>query len=154
MVTALQDLVDREIWKTPCRLQVRPSFHIDDNIAAAHLYRIAREAVINANKHAQARQIVIKLERSRLGMVLRVIDDGVGFSTDSKLKRGMGFHIMNYRAQLIGGRLKIERPQKGGTCVSCYLADGASQPPKPRTKKNGQQRTFAGKITKALAALV
>jgi len=154
LVTALQDLVDREIWKIPCRLQVRPSFHIDDNIAAAHLYRIAREAVINANKHAQARQIVIKLERSQLGMVLRVIDDGVGFSTESKLKRGMGFHIMNYRAQLIGGRLKIERPKKGGTCVSCYLPDGASQPREPRTKENGQQRMFAGKITKTLAALV
>jgi PAS domain S-box-containing protein len=154
LVTALQDLVDREIWKIPCRLLVRPSFHIDDNIAAAHLYRIAREAVINANKHAQARQIVIKLERSQLGMVLRVIDDGVGFLTESKLKRGMGFHIMNYRAQLIGGRLKIERPRKGGTCVSCYLPDGASQPRKPRTKENGQQRIFAGKITKALAAVV
>ena len=32
-----------------------------------HLYRIAREAVINANKHAQAREIVVKLERSRQG---------------------------------------------------------------------------------------
>src|SRR5438034_7207236 len=50
LVTALQDLVDREIWRTPCRLQVRPSFRIDDDMAVAHLYRIAREAVINANK--------------------------------------------------------------------------------------------------------
>lgn len=154
LVTALQDLVDREIWRTPCRLQVRPSFHIDDNVAAAHLYRIAREAVINANKHAQAREIVIKLERSQVGMVLRVIDDGVGFTGESKLKHGLGFHIMNYRAQLIGGRLKIERSKKGGTCVACYLPDGASQPRKPPTKENGQQMTFAGKITKALAALV
>src|SRR5437660_8495742 len=62
LVIALQDLVDREIWRTPCRLQVRPSFRIDDDTAAAHLYRIAREAVINANKHAQAREIVVKLE--------------------------------------------------------------------------------------------
>ena len=29
-----------------------------------HLYRIAREAVINANKHAQAREIIVRLERS------------------------------------------------------------------------------------------
>ena len=29
LINALQDLVDREIWKTPCRLQVRPSFHIE-----------------------------------------------------------------------------------------------------------------------------
>lgn len=126
LVTALQDLVDREIWKIPCRLQVRPSFHIEDNAVAGHLYRIAREAVINANKHAQARQIVIKLERSQQGMVLRIIDDGVGVSTQSKVRHGLGFHIMNYRAQLFGGRLKIERQKKGGTCVSCYLPDGAA----------------------------
>ncbi len=69
LVTALEDLVDREMWRTPCRLQVRPSFHIDDDTAAAHLYRIAREAVINANKHAQAREIVVKLEDRRQGMV-------------------------------------------------------------------------------------
>src|SRR4029453_16914756 len=82
LVNALQDLVDREIWKTPCRLQVRPSFHIQDDATAAQLYRIAREAVINANKHAQAREIVIKLEQTPQGMVMRVIDDGVGFPVE------------------------------------------------------------------------
>ena len=127
LIIALQDLVDREIWRTPCRLHVRPSFRIEDNGTAAQLYRIAREAVINANKHAQARQIVVRLERNPKGMVMRVIDDGVGFPRNPTLKPGLGFHIMNYRAQLIGGRLKIERPKKGGTCVSCYLPDGASK---------------------------
>jgi PAS domain S-box-containing protein len=154
LVTALQDLVDREIWKIPCRLQVRPSFHIEDNEAATHLYRIAREAVINANKHAQAREIVIKLERSPQGMVLRVIDDGVGFTNESKLKEGLGYHIMNYRAQIIGGRLKIERPKKGGTCVSCYFPDGAIRTYKPPAKRNNPKGRFPTKVRKALAALI
>src|SRR5207249_6267626 len=48
-VTAVQDLVDREIWRIPCRLEVKPSFHIENDVAAGELYRIAREAVINAN---------------------------------------------------------------------------------------------------------
>src|SRR6266542_4269054 len=90
LVTALEDLVDREIWKIPCRLEVKPSFHIDDDAVAAQLYRIAREAVINANKHSGARQIVVRLERSPRGMALRVIDDGVGFSNEPKLKHGLG----------------------------------------------------------------
>jgi PAS domain S-box-containing protein len=154
LITALQDLVDREIWRTPCRLQVRPSFHIEDNAAAAHLYRIAREAVINANKHAQAREIVIKLERSQQGMILRVIDDGVGVSVESKLQQGLGFHIMNYRAKLIGGRLKIERPKKGGTSVSCYFPDGATHTDQPPAKENGQRKRFPPTIRKALAALI
>jgi two-component system, LuxR family, sensor kinase FixL len=121
LVVALQDLVDREIWRTPCRLEMKPSFQINDDAAAAHLYRIAREAVINANKHAQARQIVVRLERIRKEMVLRVLDDGIGFPKDLKPQQGLGYHIMKYRAQLMGARLEIDSPQTGGTRVSCYL---------------------------------
>ena len=127
LVDALQDLVDREIWRTPCRLELKPSFQIDDDAAAAHLYRIAREAVINANKHAQAREIIVKLQKSRREMVLHVIDDGVGLSDERKLKKGLGLHIMNYRAQSAGGRLEVESPKTGGTRVSCYLPVHAPQ---------------------------
>jgi signal transduction histidine kinase len=127
-LVALQDLVDREIWRTPCLLEAKPSFQIDDDAAATHLYRIAREAVINANKHAHARQIVVKLERVRKELVLRVIDDGVGLPKQVKPQQGLGFHIMNYRAQLMGGRLEIDSPQTGGTCVSCYLPIQAPVP--------------------------
>jgi PAS domain S-box-containing protein len=127
LVDALRDLVDREIWRTPCRLEVKPSFHIEDDATAAQLYRIAREAVINANKHAQAREIVVKLERSRQGVVLRVVDDGLGFSHEPTLKQGLGHHIMKYRAQLIGSRLEIDSSRQGGTCVSCYLPNGTRQ---------------------------
>ena len=151
LVNALQDLVDREIWKIPCRLEIKPSFHIEDDVAAAQLYRIAREAVINANKHAQAREIVIKLERSQQGMVLRVTDDGVGFPAGPKLKHGLGFHIMKYRAQMIGGRLEIDSPKRGGTCVSCYLPNSAGQPHQPLKKDNGRKTRFPAKLTKALA---
>src|SRR5262249_11588201 len=121
LVIALRDLVDREIWRIPCRLEVKPSFYISNDAAAAHLHRIAREAVINANKHAQARQIVVRLERVRGEMVLRVIDDGIGFPKDLKPVQGLGYHIMQYRAQLMGGRLEIDSPRDGGTRVSCYL---------------------------------
>jgi len=154
LVEALQDLVDREIWRIPCRLEFKPSFRIQNDIVAGELYRIAREAVINANKHAQAREIVIKLERSRQGMVMRVIDDGVGFPAEPKLKHGLGFHIMKYRAQMIGGRLEIDSPKRGGTCVACYLPDGAFQPRQPLKKDNGWKTRFPAKITKALAVLI
>ncbi|HEY2625857.1 MAG TPA: ATP-binding protein [Candidatus Udaeobacter sp.] len=150
LVAALEDLVDREIWKTPCRLEVRPSFHVENDAAAAQLYRIAREAVINANKHAQARQIVVELDRSGKQIVLSVIDDGVGFPDKPKVKHGLGSHIMDYRARLIGARLEIDSPKKGGTRVACYLPDAPLQ---LRKKENGQPRQFAAKITKAGTAL-
>ncbi len=143
LVVALQDLVDREIWRTPCRLELKPSFQINDDAAAAHLYRIAREAVINANKHAQARQIVVRLERVRKEMVLRVIDDGIGFPKDLKPQQGLGYHIMKYRAQLMGGRLEIDSPQTGGTRVSCYLpshAPGSRKAPNADQTAEGMQK--------------
>ena len=150
LVGALQDLIEREIWKVPCRLEVKPSFHMEDNTAAAQLYRIAREAVINANKHAQAREIVVRLERSPRGMVLHVTDDGVGFSNGTELRQGLGFHIMNYRAQLMGGRLEIDSPKRGGMRVSCYLPNKAL---KSRKKENARSG-LPGKIANALAALI
>ena len=153
-VTALEDLVDREIWKIPCRLEAKPSFHIDDDMAAAQLYRIAREAVINANKHSEAREIVVKLERSPRGMVLRVIDDGIGIPDQPGFKHGLGLHIMNYRAQLLGGHLEINSPKEGGTCVSCYLSDNTRRRPKSHKQENAARRRFHAGIAKALVTLI
>jgi signal transduction histidine kinase len=150
-VASLQDLVDREIWKIPCRLEVKASFHIEDDAVAEHLYRIAREAVINANKHAQAREILIKLERSRDDMALHVIDDGVGFSDKPALKQGLGLHIMNYRAGLIGGRLAIKSPKHGGTCVSCYFPNHAPGSPASHAKENGEIAAPRAKTRKVRA---
>ena len=150
LVNALQDLVDREVWKTPCRLEIKPTFHIDDDAAASHLYRIAREAVINANKHAQAREIVVALGRSQKGIVLSVTDNGVGFRSDQNRAHGLGFHIMNYRARSIGGRLEIECRKKGGTRVACYLPDTALQ----SQKREKTATRLPAKITKALTALI
>jgi len=138
LIGALQDLVDREIWQTPCRLEINRAFHIDDDAAASHLYRIAREAVINANKHAQAREIVVELGRSQKGIFLSVTDNGFGFQTKQDKPQGLGFHIMKYRARSIGGRLEMESRKQGGTRVACYLPDKKS----PRKKSGpGRDRT-------------
>jgi len=145
LVDALRDLVDREIWRIPCRLEFKPSFHIESDIAAGELYRIAREAVINANKHSQAREIVIRLERVENETVLRVIDDGIGFPSEPKTKRGLGAHIMGYRARLISARLEIDAPKGGGTRVSCYLPDNAVQSKK---RKNAKTELFPQKSRK------
>lgn len=154
LIRALQDLVDREIWKIPCRLEVRPSFQIKDDAVATQLYRIAREAVINANKHAEAREIVISLERARQGMVMRVSDDGVGLPADAKLKHGLGYHIMNYRAQSIGGRLEIDSKKRHGTCVACYFPDSTLKPNGRNNKENVQPKRFSARVSKALATLI
>src|SRR2546430_15002571 len=54
-VQALRDLAERKIWKTLCRFDLKTEVNIEDDTIASQLYRILREAVINANKHARAK---------------------------------------------------------------------------------------------------
>src|SRR5947208_11383835 len=118
---ALQHLVDRQIWRTSCQLDLRTEVNIEDDNVASELYRILREALINANKHARATQIVLEVRRLKNHFVFSVSDNGVGFSRKPKAGRGLGFHIMQYRAQSIGARLEFESLKKGGSRVACYL---------------------------------
>src|SRR5437762_386654 len=38
-VKAVEDLIDREIWKTPCRLEIKRGCHLERDTVASHLYR-------------------------------------------------------------------------------------------------------------------
>src|SRR6266702_4690867 len=120
-LSALRDLVERKIWQTSCRLYLKTVVNIEDDDVASQLYRILREALINANKHARATQIVLEVRRLKNDLVFSVTDNGVGFNTKTKTGHGLGFHIMQYRAQSIGARLEFESLEKGGARVACYL---------------------------------
>jgi PAS domain S-box-containing protein len=120
-VPALQNLVNRKIWKTPCRLELKTEVSIEDDNVASQLYRILREAIINANKHARATKIVLEVRRLKNDLVFSVTDNGVGLNTKTKTGHGLGFHIMKYRAESIGARLEFESLKKGGARVACYL---------------------------------
>ena len=120
-VPALQDLVGRKIWQTPCRLDLKTEVNIDDDNVASQLYRILREALVNANKHAGATQIVLEVRRVKNDLVFSVTDNGAGLSRKRKTGHGLGFHIMNYRAESIGARLEFQSLKKCGARVACYL---------------------------------
>jgi len=120
-LAALEHLADRQIWKTSCRLDLRTEVNIEDDNVASQLYRILREALINANKHARATQIVLEVRRLKNHLVFSVTDNGVGFNNKTKTGHGLGFHIMKYRAESIGARLELESTKKRGTRIACYL---------------------------------
>ena len=86
-------------------------------IARTHLHRIAREAVLNAARHARARTVDIELSRDAGDLVLEVRDDGVGIGAPPS--DGMGLHLMAYRARLLGATLRIAAGRQRGTIVTC-----------------------------------
>jgi PAS domain S-box-containing protein len=119
-ITALSDLVNRKIWQISCRLELKTKIDIENDNVASQLYRILREAILNANKHARATQVVLRVERSKNNFIFTVSDNGVGFKAKTR-GHGLGFHIMKYRAESIGARLELESLKKGGARVTCTL---------------------------------
>jgi signal transduction histidine kinase len=115
---------------------VKCSFHHDDGIVlpegntAEHLYRLAQEAVNNAVKHGKASHIDIIWQSCPTGQVLWIRDNGVGFDPDAGTSNGsgggIGLRVMQYRAELIGGRLRVDRGHIGGTVVACEFPTGTT----------------------------
>jgi signal transduction histidine kinase len=82
------------------------------------LYQLAREAVANALKHAEASQILISLCREEGGIRLRVSDDGRGFDPALvDLSRHFGLQLSRERVELAGGAMAVDSSPRGGTSV-------------------------------------
>jgi signal transduction histidine kinase len=119
---ALEELAraTRERFHVKCRFEANQAALPDAQPIATHLYRIAQEAVTNALKHSQASSISIRLAAQEDRLELKIEDDGIGFTVGSlQNSKGMGLHIMDYRARSIGGRLTLEPALRGGTVVCC-----------------------------------
>jgi signal transduction histidine kinase len=93
-----------------------------DPATGIHLYRIAQEAVINAAKHANARQILLSLSSVDGRLTLMIRDDGAGIAMTSGNPEGMGLRIMEYRARMIGAEFRVGTLESGGTEVVCAVA--------------------------------
>ncbi len=81
-------------------------------------YHVAREAVMNAVKHAEAGTITIGLKPTPDGARLSVRDDGKGFDVDEGEPEGhYGLTMMKERAQVSGGTFRIDSARGQGTTV-------------------------------------
>jgi signal transduction histidine kinase len=112
-----------ETFHIACICECDAGILVHDNAAAIHLYRIAQEAVSNAIKHGKARTIVLELSPHEQGLLLKIIDDGIGFSEQRVRGDGIGMQSMAYRARIIGGTLDIQAGHRGGTVVTCTIRD-------------------------------
>lgn len=94
---------------------------IADPQVAMHLYRIAQEALGNALKHGNARNIVISLDTDDRHLKLMVKDNGAGFGKNPHWQPGMGMKTMQYRAREIGADLSIGNLAVTGCTVTCSV---------------------------------
>jgi signal transduction histidine kinase len=122
LILALAGLADT----TSQQHQVDCSFRHDTEATmstetATHLYWIAREAVTNAVRHADAKRIQIRLTRANGSIELSVEDDGIGMRDSAGEQNGIGLHVMRHRAQLAGGCLETSNGERRGTSIRCAI---------------------------------
>jgi PAS domain S-box-containing protein len=103
-----------------CHFKCARGIRVPDDTVALHLYRVAQEAVTNAVKHSGAKNVLIHLDRNPKHICISVQDDGKGFVM-RKRRKGLGLHMMRYRANALGGELKIERRRTGGMDITCVI---------------------------------
>ncbi|PYJ11884.1 MAG: histidine kinase [Verrucomicrobia bacterium] len=120
--SALQDLATQacESSSVKCHFKAARGVRVPDDTVALHLYRITQEAVANAVKHSGAKNILITLDRNPEHVCVSIEDDGKGF-TMRRRGKGLGLHMMRYRANALGGELKIEKRRRGGTSITAII---------------------------------
>lgn len=87
------------------------------------LFRIVQEALNNAVKHSQAKNIEIELLYGPASLILQVTDDGMGFDMEKpeKDKTGIGLKSMKNRATLIGGCFLVHSGLNNGTTIKIEI---------------------------------
>ena len=125
LVSALRLYAEHTARSSGWTVEVLDELHDEpDPDMAALLYRIAQEAIVNVRKHAGATSLRIEAVSAADGAVVRVIDDGAGFSPDltaAPEPGHLGLTTMVERAELAGGWVRVLSTPGQGTTVECWL---------------------------------
>lgn len=105
------------VYGLACSFRLESEPAVRDARMAAQLYHIAQEAVTNAVRHGEARDIAITLS----GRALCIQDHGRGFDPQGELGRGAGLRIMRHRAASFGGTLTVASAPGAGTTITCVF---------------------------------
>ena len=89
---------------------------------AACLYRIVQEALSNAAKHANPKEVIVALALNENEIMLSIADNGCGFDVIQPGRHsGLGLVSMEERAQIVGGRFSIDSHIGAGTKIEIVV---------------------------------
>jgi signal transduction histidine kinase len=77
---------------------------------------IAKEAISNSLRHANAHRRTVTFHRHRNNLRLEITDNGSGFQP-GRSRKGMGLSNMRTRARKLGARLRIDSAPRQGTRI-------------------------------------
>ena len=118
LALSLEQLIDRATLRTGKKftLTTDDGFVITNPSNSVIVFRIVRECLTNAVRHAQAHQVAISLKNVNGNAIITIHDDGIGMnSTGNSI--GLGFKTMQHYAGLMHGQLTTESSHGDGTKI-------------------------------------
>ena len=102
---------------SPTKILIDVNESVDENPNIANgFYLVAREAIINAIRHAKPEKILVNVKKVETQLVLEVVDDGMGFQQEI-VREGYGIQFMRNIAKTMGGDFLTTSDPKNGTTV-------------------------------------
>jgi signal transduction histidine kinase len=80
-----------------------------------------REALLNVEKHAGARSVVVTVSSHRGGVLVVVADDGVGMPASGGEGRGLGLGAIADRLARLGGAVAVDANEDGGATLRLWV---------------------------------
>ncbi|GBD66213.1 sensor histidine kinase [Tetragenococcus halophilus] len=91
--------------------------HIEDQ-----LFRVIQELLSNTLRHSKANELEVYLHLIEENVLLRVVDDGVGFNPDQKESAGSyGLRNVRERIAAVGGTVKVISFKNQGTSIEIKI---------------------------------
>jgi len=120
---ALEKQLDR--MQQACGMQTSLSiqgnpYYLTDEIELI-IYRIIQEALNNILKHAKASRVEVELNFLNQALTVKVTDNGKGFDMQKEGRESAGLRNMNFRAQSLHGKLKIQSAPNQGSCLTLQI---------------------------------
>jgi signal transduction histidine kinase len=117
------------------RQGVKIDFHVDkvpeklpQDISLC-LFRVLQEALQNAMRHSNSRQLQVRLQGRANDLELVVRDSGRGFKPEEAINGpGLGLTSMRERLELVNGQLSIDSKSQAGTTITARV------PLRPKTE--------------------
>jgi signal transduction histidine kinase len=97
----------------PVRVADIPPGRLPQHIEEAAYYLVA-EALTNAARHAEAKEVTVRIEQDAGRIAVEVADDGVG---GGELRNGSGLFGLRDRFEALGGTLVVDSPPGDGTTL-------------------------------------
>jgi signal transduction histidine kinase len=112
-------------WNVDASLNQEPSRPVQ-----SLAYRLTREAVLNAIKHAGPKRVRVAIVERNRGVAAVITDDGRGFDPDAVMETPghMGLSTNTALATAAGGWWKVLSHPRTGTMVEFWLPDQGLTP--------------------------